>query len=268
VCSTCGSGIDRHAWPERRGTGLGANFPAFGSWSGAFVIWSDAVQFFGAILLMLGALLPVVNPLGDAPLFLRLTPGCDAATRSELARRIAFYAFLLLLGSMLLGSYVLRLCGISIPVVQVAGGAVVTALGWKLSADHAKVTDVPVNPLQAKALALERAFAPLTMPLTIDAGVISVAITVGASHTHSVEHEVILLLAGITGAGIIALLILLTYRFAERVGSWIGHTGMIVVVRLSAFIMLCIGVGITWNGVKALLAEVGITGARSLAGMP
>jgi multiple antibiotic resistance protein len=232
------------------------------------VIWSDAVQFVGAILLMLGALLPVVNPLGDAPLFLKLTPGCDATTRSELARRIALYSFLLLLGSMLLGTFVLRLLGISIPVVQVAGGAVVSALGWKLIADNAKSTDVAVDPVQAKALALERSFAPLTMPLTIDAGVISVAITVGANHAHTVEHEVILLLAGIAGAGIIALIILLTYRFAEQVGSWIGRTGMIVAVRLSAFIMLCIGVGITWNGVKSLLAEVGIRAGRALAGAP
>jgi multiple antibiotic resistance protein len=60
----------------------------------------------------------------------------------------------------------------------------------------------------------------------------------------------------------------LSYRFAERVGSWIGHTGMIVVVRLSAFIMLCIGVGITWNGVKTMLAEVGISGVRSISGSP
>ena len=52
--------------------------------------------------------------------------------------------------------------------------------------------------------------------------------------------------------------ILLTYRYAQRVGQWIGRTGMMVVVRLSAFIMLCIGVGISWNGVKALLAEIGI----------
>ena len=66
------------------------------------------------------------------------------------------------------------------------------------------------------------------------------------------------LLASVIGAGIIALSILLTYRYAQRVGKWIGHTGMMVVVRLSAFIMLCIGVGIGWNGIKALFNEVGI----------
>lgn len=115
---------------------------------------------------------------------------------------------------------------------------------------------------------MERAFAPLTMLLTIGAGVVSVAITVGANHAHSVEHELILLLASISGAGISALLILLTQRFAERVGSRLGITGLIVEVRLSAFIMLCMGVGITWNGIKSLLAEIGITGARALAILP
>jgi multiple antibiotic resistance protein len=131
-------------------------------------------------------------------------------------------------------------------------------LGWKLLADVAKPTDATLDPIHAKAFALGRAFTPLTLPMTIDAGVISVAITVGANHAHSFEHAVIQLLAASIGAGIIAVSILLTYRYAQRVGGWIGHTGMIVVVRLSAFIMVCIGVSITWNGVKALLAGIGV----------
>ena len=216
------------------------------------MIWSDFGQLIGAVLLMVGALLPVVNPLGDAPIFLRMTPGCDEPTRVDLAKRIAFYSFILLLGAMLLGSFVLRLFGLSIPIVQVAGGAVVCALGWKLlAAETPKPADVTTDLIQAKAIALGRAFAPLTMPLTIDAGVISVAITVGANHAHTIAHALIQLLAAVIGAGIIALSILLTYRYAQRVGKRIGHTGMMVVVRLTAFIMLCIGVSISWNGVKA-----------------
>jgi multiple antibiotic resistance protein len=224
------------------------------------MIWSDFGLLTGAILLMVGAVLPVVNPLGDAPIFLAMTPGCDELTRADLAKRIAFYSFILLLGSMLLGSFVLRLFGLSIPVVQVAGGAVVCALGWKLLADNPKPADVTIDLVHANLMALGRAFSPLTMPLTIDAGVISVAITVGANHAHTFEHAMIQLLASVMGAGIIALSILLAYRYAQRVGKRIGHTGMMVVVRLSAFIMLCIGVGITWNGVKSLLAQIGIRG--------
>jgi len=78
------------------------------------MIGSDFGQLTGAILLMVGALLPVVNPLGDDPIFLRMTPGCDELTRADLAKRIAFYSFILLLGAMLLGSFVLRLFGLSI----------------------------------------------------------------------------------------------------------------------------------------------------------
>jgi multiple antibiotic resistance protein len=89
------------------------------------MIWSDFGQLTSAILLMIGALLPAVNPLGDAPIFLAMTPGCDELTRADLTKRIAFYSFILLLGSMLFGSVVLLLFGLSIPVVQVAGGAVV-----------------------------------------------------------------------------------------------------------------------------------------------
>jgi multiple antibiotic resistance protein len=225
------------------------------------MIGTDFGQMTGAILLMVGALLPVVNPLGDAPIFLRMTPGCDESTRADLANRIAFYSFLLLLAAMLLGSFVLRLFGLSIPIVQVAGGAVVCALGWKLlAAENSKPSDAAADPIHAKAIALGRAFAPLTMPMTIDAGVVSVAITVGANHAHTFEHAVIQLFAAVIGTAIIALSILLTYRYANRVGGWIGLTGMMVLMRLSAFIMLCIGVGICWNGVRSLLAEIGIPG--------
>ncbi|BBP00830.1 MarC family protein [Sulfuriferula nivalis] len=224
------------------------------------MIWSDITQLTGAILLIVAAILPVVNPLGDAPIFLRMTPGCDESTRILLAKRIAFYSFFLLLGSLLLGSFVLRMFDLSIPVVQVAGGAVVCALSWDLLYDNSRPADVKLDPIHANLFALERAISPLTLPMTIDAGAISVAITVGANHAHSVKSAVIQLIAVIIGAGIIAMSIMLTYRYAHRVSKFIGNTGMNVVVRLSAFIMLCIGVGISWNGIKSLLLEVGIHG--------
>jgi len=222
------------------------------------MIKSNLSQLTSAVLLILGAVLPVVNPLGDAPIFLKMTPGCDEATRALLARRIALYSFFFVLGSLLFGSFVLVVFGISIPVVQVAGGAIVCALAWNVLADNSRPVEVQLDPPHAKLIALGRAITPLTLPMTIDAGGISVAITVGAFHANSFKHTVIQLLAGVIGSAVIALSILLTYRYAHRVSGWIGHTGMMVLVRLSAFIMLCIGVGISWDGVKSLLAEVGI----------
>jgi len=121
------------------------------------MIWYDFDQLIGAILLIIVALLPDVNTLGDAPIFLRMTPGCDEPTRAMLAKRIAFYSFF-----MVLGSFVLLMFSLSIAVVQVAGGAVVCALGWKLLADIAKPADATLDAIHAKAFALGRAFTPLT----------------------------------------------------------------------------------------------------------
>ena len=167
--------------------------------------WSDLTQLGGAILLILGTVLPVVNPLGDAPIFLRMTPGCDEATRALLAKRIAFYSFFFVLGSLLFGSFVLVVFGLSIPVVQVAGGAVVCAFGWNLLADNPKPVEVTLDSSHAKLIALGRAITPLTLPMTIDAGAIAVAITVGAFHAHSFKHTMIQIFADVIGAAVIAL---------------------------------------------------------------
>jgi multiple antibiotic resistance protein len=213
-------------------------------------------------LLIVGALLPVVNPLGAAPIFLSMTKGCDQSTRSELSRRIALYSFGLLLGCMLLGSLVLRLFGLSVPIVQVAGGAVVCALGWNiLTSNDSQDAEVTADAGHARLIALGRAFYPLTLPLTVDAGVISVAITVGANHAHTIKHLLVQLLAAVIGAVVVALAVWLAYRYAAPVGRRLGKTGMTVILRLSAFITLCIGVGICWNGIQSLLAEIGIHAA-------
>ncbi len=225
---------------------------------GRLMVWTDFTQLLGAILVVVGAILPVVNPPGDAPLFLRMTAGCDDATRNRLAKVIAFYSFVLLLGSMLFGSFVLRLFELSVAVIQVAGGAVVCALGWKLLNDEQKPGAMAVDPREASAAAMARSFYPLTLPLTVDPGVMSVAIAVGANHGHTLDRLLIQILAAGIGAAIVALAVLVTYRYAKSFAARIGHQGMMVVLRLSAFIVLSIGVQIGWNGVKALLKEIGI----------
>lgn len=222
------------------------------------LLWGDFVQLAQAVLLIVGALLPLVNPLGAVPIFLRLTHGCDDATRRDLARHIALYAFGLVLGSMVLGSFVLRLFDLSVPVVQVAGGAVVCALGWHLLGADTPAADAVSDPTHARRVAVARAFYPLTLPVTIDAGVIAVAITVGANHGQTLERELIQLFAAVIGSAAIAASVLLAYRYAGRVSGWLGGKGMEVLLRLSALIVLCIGVQIVWNGVKSLLAEIGI----------
>ena len=89
-------------------------------------------------------------------------------------------------------------------------------------------------------------------------GAMSVAVTIGANHAHTLDRLLIQLLAAVIGAAIVALAILLTYRYAERFAQRIGREGMNIVLRLSAFIVLSIGVQIAWNGIKVLLQESGV----------
>jgi len=215
---------------------------------------SDDVRYFlTALLLVVGGILPIVNPVGSAPMFLAMTHGADEGTRAQLAAKIAINAFLLIMGSLIFGAYVLKIFGLSVAVVQVAGGAVLCALGWNLL--NSEPAAGPVTPIPGESMIM-RAFYPLTLPLTVDPGAISVAVTIGANHAHGVERALIAFLGGITGTAIISASVWFAYRYAPRVAQWLGHTRVMVVLRLSAFIVLCIGVEIAWNGVKSLMSEL------------
>lgn len=206
-------------------------------------------------LLVFAALVPIVNPFGGAPVFLAMTADCTAELRATLAQRIAINAFGLLLGSLFIGTYVLEFFGLSVPIVQVAGGIVVCAAGWDLLRAQSTMRVPTASPPVASEIA-SRAFYPLTLPLTVGPGTISVAITIGANHPHGVQALVVNGIADIAGVSLITALIFVCFRYADRTLRALGDTGTTVLVRLSAFILLCIGVQIFWNGATALLATV------------
>jgi multiple antibiotic resistance protein len=214
----------------------------------------DLQQLIRAVLLVVGAILPIVNPVGSAPMFLAMTHGADSSTRRTLAGLVAINSFLLLLGSLIFGNFVLKLFGLSVPVVQLAGGLVLCSLGWKMLTDDAPA---PTPDASNQAVdTISKAFYPLTLPLTVDPGAISVAVTIGANHSSSITKILIALTGAILGVAIISASVWLTYRYAERVAKFLGHTRLMVVLRLSAFIVLCIGVQIGWNGIRALYGEL------------
>jgi multiple antibiotic resistance protein len=207
-----------------------------------------------SILLILSALFPIVNPLGGSPIFLSLTQEYPASARRILARRVALNSFVLLIASFLIGSHILNFFGISIPVVQVGGGLIVISNGWamlKRKEDNDRGSDVQkkVNPLDI----FKNAFYPLTLPLTVGPGSISIAITLGANEPRHLGANLLAILAAVIGSALVALSIFLCYGFADRLAAIIGESGMSIILRLSSFLLVCIGVQILWNGVKALL---------------
>ncbi|MGH7124906.1 MAG: MarC family protein, partial [Stellaceae bacterium] len=138
-----------------------------------------AGEAINSFLLVYAALFSIVNPVSGAPVFLSLTRRFPRRVRQALAGRVALNGFLLLLGSLFVGSHVLEFFGLTLPVVRIAGGLVVTSAGWSLLNQE---TDArAVSPAETAAGGEEPdAFYPLTLPLTVGPGSITVAITLGS----------------------------------------------------------------------------------------
>jgi len=209
-------------------------------------------------LLVVGALFPIVNPIGNTPIFLSLTSGLSDRGRRILARMIAVNGLILILASIFIGTHILAFFGISLPVVQVGGGLVVISTGWTLlrrPSDY--LAGGNSGPRECSETDYSRqAFYPLTLPLTVGPGTIATAITVGANRPEGSEWRWPLICGMLLGSLLIAATIYISYRFAERIGRTLGESAMNVIIRLSSFILLCIGVQILWNGVSARLKTV------------
>ena len=213
-------------------------------------------DYANSFLLVYAGLFPIVDPIAGAPIFLSLTRHSTSKERKILSARVAINSFLLLLGSLFIGSHVLGFFGITIPVVRIAGGLVVTAFGWKLLHTNEELEDHRVAGETAPPAVPTDAFYPLTMPLTVGPGSIAVAITLGSQRPvepTSLEHIAFLMGAAVAGLAAIAVTIFVCYRFADVITSKLGKNGTNVMVRLSAFILLCIGIQIIWSGYSALM---------------
>lgn len=200
--------------------------------------------------LVLAALFPIVNPLGSAAIFLNLVGVLDPSLNRQLSRKIAIYSFFLLLISLLCGVEILSFFGISIYAVQIGGGLIVATTGWTLlnRPSGGQTATSKVAPQEV----LGNAFYPYTLPITVGPGSISVAITLGAHlpaslHAHSTLSPLVLIPAAV-GIVLTCIIIYVCFLYARVAETVLGATGTEVFMRISSFILLCIGVQIICSG--------------------
>lgn len=218
-----------------------------------------ADSFGGLFLLVFAAAFPIVNPAGSALIFLEITQHLPRLARERLARSIALYSFLVLTASLYVGGYLLAFFGISIPVLRVAGGLVVTAAGWRFlqqSDDAAEVPDEAQEGGKPSSFNYMRmAFYPLTMPITTGPGTISVMIALGTSQptTGQLVERLVSVVASVSANLAMAVIIYVFFAYADRVSRLLGNSATQVLMRLMSFILFCIGIQITWTGIEALV---------------
>jgi multiple antibiotic resistance protein len=196
-------------------------------------------------ILVVATLLPLINPAGSAAIFHSMTLGIPDDERRKMSRQIGLNSFFLVVAATFIGSYVLDFFGVSLTSVRIGGGLLVAASGWKLLNAEEKPGHIVTDVKKVES----RAFYPLTFPLTVGPGTISAAITIGASLK---EPGVVLwqrALASLVGLAAVAFTVYFSFRFAARLIRFLGQTGTVVMLRLSAFILMCVGVQIIINAI-------------------
>ena len=203
------------------------------------------------VLLVYAALLPIVNPFGMAPIFAEMTLGYSDSIRRMTAMRVAVNCTVLLVASLFVGSYILQFFGISLAAVQVGGGLLVAIAGWRILNQQGDLKNHAIGSQPSDDRILSQAFYPLTMPLTVGPGSIAVAITLG-SNLHEESHLQLIgsALAAVIGILLIGVTIFLCYRFSDKLERLLGPNGTSILIRLSAFIVVCIGIQIMFNGLN------------------
>src|SRR5271157_2624131 len=213
------------------------------------------LKYFG---LAFSALLPVVNPLGSALVFLGLVGLAPPEVFRDLARKIALNTTLLLLVVELVGAALLNFFGISLPVVQVAGGFVLAAMGWGLLNEKKTPTTEETSAVPSALAALEsQVFYPFTFPVTAVPGCIVIMLTLSAHASSTSTTENILGHIGIMVAVVaLSYSVYLSYRYAPKITQKISPQTVHGILRVIAFILLCIGVQIAWKGVQVLIQSL------------
>ncbi|MCX2478585.1 hypothetical protein OQY15_05750 [Pedobacter sp. MC2016-15] len=203
------------------------------------------------------ALFPVVNPIGSAFMVSPFFEHLNSAEKRSAVTTITLYAFLVCTVSLFAGQYILRLFGISIPVVQLAGGIMICKMGWEfLSADQKKSTaDDLVDDLNVSAYKhiVNKLFYPITFPATTGAGTISVLFTLSA-HGAAFGSQAYFLNTGaiLVSIIVICLMIWFFYLNTKNMIHYLGSNGENIVNRISAFLIFCVGLQIGVAGIKSL----------------
>ena len=213
-------------------------------------------DFTQTALLLITGLFPIINPIGSAFIVLSMVPDTTPAERTDLAWRITTNSFAILLVSLVMGAYVLTFFGISIPVLRVAGGMIIAVAGWNLlqkpDEDTESETVQRVDSSRHSGSLAAKTFYPLTLPLMVGPGSISVAIALGTSSPGkglSPAH-----VAGVAAALVVlSASIYICMRFADTLERWLGAEGTKIVMRLFALVTFCIGMQLLWVGISGLI---------------
>jgi multiple antibiotic resistance protein len=217
-----------------------------------------------SFLIAFSVLLPLINPLGSALVFLGLAGDAPPEVYRSLARRIAINNIIFLAIIELLGAAILKFFGISLPIVQLSGGIVIAVMGWSLlnerdarAISRNKQEETEVRDETSTHFLKQEAFYPFTFPVTSGPGTLVALLTLTAHISNRVVSNDILAHGGVFLAVVVlSVLVYFCYAYAPKITKVISPSTAHGILRVVSFMLLCIGVQIAWNGLDTLLATL------------
>ena len=198
-------------------------------------------------------LIPVTNPIGMAPIFLSFTEGLPKKQRLHFAIKVASLALSVLVGILVFGPFIMKFFGINLSFVRISGGFLLAITGWQMLCSK---QDNDNDKIKAMKTLRKSIFFPLTFPLTVGAGSIAIVTTLAISYSEaSLSIATYSYIGGILAIALDMLLIAICYGFSAEIFSVLGETGTEVVTRISAFILLAIGLQVAWEGFQNIIIE-------------
>lgn len=217
-------------------------------------------QFFEFAVGSLLALIPVVDPIGGAPIFLVVTPNASPTVRRQLAGRVALNVIAVLLLFLLVGGGILRFFGISLEVVRIAGGIVVFNAAWQTMNAQPKISrqenrDVIQHLEHHEDIAL----IPMTIPMLAGPGSIAVTLGLAAQAGRDLSTATFINLAGAGAAiAVLGLLIYLSLSSSSLLLKLLGERGISALSRILGLFIMAIGVQLILNGIADWLELIGL----------
>ena len=213
-----------------------------------------ALKFFA---ITYSALLPVVNPLGSALMFLTVVGRVPPEQFHNLARRVAVSMVLFLLIFEGGGAALLHFFGISIPVVQLAGGLALAAMGWRILDQNESTNEQSASHIRDATKLDEKVFYPLTFPISAGPACLVVTLTLSAhASQHDVAGDVLAHLGMALAIVALGFTIWLSYAYALKITQKVEPATVQGILRVVAFVLLCIGVQIASKGVEAMVKGI------------
>lgn len=212
---------------------------------------ADLVKYVSIVVI---GLLPIMNPLTTIPLYMSLTKRMSAESKRAQARKTSIYAFLILTVFMLLGNGIIKLFGISLPGIRVAGGIIIMILALRMIfSGEDSSSEVNADPTEIKKADLDYSFSPLAMPSLAGPG--SIAVVMGFSSQIPSDHNIfghVVIAIGVAIMAIIAYIGLLSSNWIEK---FLGDHGMQAVTKIMGFLLTCLAVQFLASGISQFVTE-------------